>query len=50
MMKNLIFAIVASTLVSFCLSGSCSDKAILDENYKLTHGATADVKLAYNIF
>ena len=48
MMKNLIFAIVASILVSFCLSGSCSEKAILDDNYRLSNLATTDVKLAYN--
>ena len=46
-MKNLIFAIVASTLVSFCLSGSCSDKAILN-GYRLENSDSADVKLAYN--
>ena len=48
MMKNLIFAIVASILVSFCLSGSCSEKAILYDDYRLKGSETADVKLAYN--
>ena len=48
MMKNLIFAIVASILVSFCLSASCSEKAILKDDYTLSNLATTDVKLAYN--
>ena len=47
MLKNLIFSIVVLSLVSFTLSGACSDKAILS-NYKLKYSDSADETRAFN--
>ena len=47
MNKTFIFALIASTLVTFIFS-ACGKKEILDSDYKLIYSSVKDYKLAYN--
>ena len=50
MKVNYVILLVALLTIPFCVSEiySCSDKAIIDENFKLTKSLDADYTYAYN--